>query len=287
MYRAVYLGAALLLAPLPAAGQQAAGPQTQTQTQMPQVNRETAGQQRHGTAGQSTGMENPSTAAGERGSFAEQATEEGGLGGAGEILGRLAQSGGVRDRIASAVERVEGACASDIQEYCGDVTPGGGRIALCMRAHADLLSRRCRFTLFRVSRNIRQAVSDVANECLNGLKSQCGDAQNIGECAEQKSAAISPTCHEVVAALRHAGEKLAALQDMRVYSQDGKDLGRVVDVQRDGQGRLQSVQIQIGRFLGLGDKVVTIDADRIQQMADRLKLNMNADQVRQLPEAKR
>jgi sporulation protein YlmC with PRC-barrel domain len=256
---------------------------------MPQVNRETAGQQKPGTPGQPAGMENmenPSLAAGERGSVAEQATKEEGGGSAG-VLGRLAQSGGVRDQLASAVERVEDACASDIQEFCGDVTPGGGRMALCMRAHQDLLSRRCRFTLFRVSRNIRQAVSDVANECLNGLKSQCGDAQNIGECAEQKSAAISPSCHAVVAALRHAGEKLAALQDMPVYSQDGKDLGRVVDIQRDQQGRIQSVQIQIGRFLGLGDKVVTIGAGRIQQMADRLRLNMNADEVRQLPETKR
>jgi hypothetical protein len=212
-------------------------------------------------------------------------SESGGRGQLGNLLDRLSRSQ-LREDLASGIERIEDACAADIEEFCGGITPGEGRVALCMRANADQLSRRCRFTLFRVSRQIRQTVSNIADECLNGLKAQCGNAQKIGECAEQKSASISPACHAVVAALRHAGQKLANLEGMPVFSSDNRDLGRVVEVTRAPDGEIQSVQIQIGRFLGIGGRVVTIDAAQLEQLADQIRLRLNGDQVRALPEAK-
>jgi sporulation protein YlmC with PRC-barrel domain len=122
---------------------------------------------------------------------------------------------------------------------------------------------------------------------LNGIKQQCGNTGNIGECAVQKSSSLSPTCQSVVQAIQEVNQKIAQFKNMPVYSSDGTDLGRVVEVLRTPDGKLQSVQIQVGRFLGLGDKVVTIDGDKIQQMADNIRLRLNGDQVRNLPEAKR
>jgi hypothetical protein len=212
--------------------------------------------------------------------------ENGGRGQLGGVFDRLAQSQ-LKEQLLEGIERIEDACADDIQEFCGDVSPGEGRIALCMRANSDQLSRRCRFTLFRVSSKIKQTVSNIADECLNGLKEQCGNAPKIGECAEQKSASISPACHTVVAALRRGGQKLADLKDMPVISSDNKDLGRVVEVTRGPDGKVQSVQIQIGRFLGLGDKVVKIEGDQLDRLADQIKLRLSGDQVRTLPEAKK
>jgi len=253
MNKAVFFAAALLLAPLPA------------------MSEEAPGQENRGAA--PSAMENRSGA----GEYSERA---------GDLLERLAQSG-LKDRIATAIERVEDACGDEIEEYCGDVTPGEGRIAACVHAHADMLSRRCRFALFRTARNIRNTVENIADECWNGIKAQCGSAQNIGECAVQKSASLSPTCQTVVAALHQVGQKLGQLRDMPVYSADNKDLGRVVEAVRGPDGKLQAVQIQIGRFLGLGDKVVTIPADQIHEMADRIMLRLNGDQVRNLPETKK
>jgi hypothetical protein len=212
--------------------------------------------------------------------------ENSGRGQLGDVFDRLSHSQ-LKEEIASAIERVEDACAADIEELCGEITPGEGRVALCMKANADQLSRRCRFTLFRVSRQIGETVSNIADECLSGIKAQCGNAQKIGECAEQKSASVSPACYAVVAALRRTGQKLASLKDMPVFSSDNKDLGRVVDVMRAPDGKIQSVQIQIGRFLGLGDKVVTIDGSQLDQLADQIRLRLNGDQVRALPEAKK
>ena len=254
MNKLVFFAAALLLAPLPAAGQQQAqAPQTQ--------------------GAPSSAMENPASTS-EHGQRAE------------DLLDRIAQSG-LKDRLAAAIERVEDACGEDIEEYCSDVTPGGGRIAACVHAHADMLSRRCRFSLFRTARNIRNAVENIADECWSNIKAQCGSEQNIGECAKQKSASLSQPCQTVVAALHEVGQKIGQLRDMPVYSADNKDLGRVVEAVRGPDGKLQSIQIQVGRFLGLGDKVVTINADQIHQMADRIMLQMNGDQVRNLPETKK
>jgi sporulation protein YlmC with PRC-barrel domain len=253
MSRAVFLATALAFAPLPALCQGAPG---STGGQTPSVS-----------------TEGSTSAKSDRGEI-------------GDILDRLAHSG-LKDRLAAAIDRVEDACADDIEELCGGTTPGEGRIAACVAANADQLSRRCRLTLFIVSRKIRQTVANFADECGGSLRAQCAGAEKFGECAEQKSASISPACHTMVVALRHAGQKLANLKGVSVLSSDGKDVGQVVEAVRGPDGKIQSVQIQIGRLLGIGDKVVSIDADKLQEIGDRIKLKLNADQVRWQPDAKR
>jgi len=249
MHKAIIFAAALALAPWPALAEEAPGSQ--------------------GRDSQTTMQE--SSDRGEAG---------------GDLLDRLAQSE-IKDRLASAIESVEDACGGDIERYCGDITPGEGRVALCMQAYSDRLSRNCRQTLSSHARNIRQTVETIADECWNGIKAQCGNAEKLGECAVQKSSSLSPSCQRVVAALHNIAAKVARLRDMPVYSADGKDLGRVVEAMRGPDGKVQSIQIQIGRFLGLGDKVVTIDAGQFQQLADQFKLRLNGDQVRSLPEARK
>src|ERR1700741_1536393 len=47
-----------------------------------------------------------------------------------------------KERVVEAIEAVEDACAADIDDFCGRVPAGEGRVALCMLAHEDLLSVR-------------------------------------------------------------------------------------------------------------------------------------------------
>jgi len=196
----------------------------------------------------------------------------------------------LRDRVAAAIETVEGACAADINNFCGEVTRGEGRVLLCMQAHEDQLSRRCQFALYRVSRNLERAlnrVERIADACWNDIEAHCGDADRIGQCVVQKSASLSQSCQTVVAALRQAVQGLAALRGMPVYGSDDKNLGQVVEVMRGPDGKVQSIQVEIGRLLGLGDRVVTINADKFEQLADLIKLRFAGDEVRSLPEAKK
>lgn len=195
----------------------------------------------------------------------------------------------LRDRVAAALETVERGCSGDIEKFCDKVTRGEGRLLLCMQAHEDQLSRRCQFAVYRVSRNLERAINRVeriADACWNDIEAQCGDADRIGQCVVQKRASLSQSCQTVIAAVQQAVQGLAHLRGMSVYSSDEKNLGQVVEIARGPDGKIQSIQVEVGRFLGLGNRVVTVNADAIEQLADRIRLRMAGDQIRSLPEAR-
>ena len=199
----------------------------------------------------------------------------------------LAQSS-IRERVGSAVETVEAACAADIDKFCGNVTRGEGRVIVCMHAHDDKLSRKCQFALYRVSRNLDRAlnrVERIADACWNDLETHCQGADSIARCITERGPTLSPACKSVVAGLRQAVQGLASLKGMPVFSADGKNLGDIVEVVRGPDGKVQAVRIEVGRFLGIGERVVTIDADQFEQLVDRIRLRLDANAVRSLPEA--
>jgi sporulation protein YlmC with PRC-barrel domain len=195
----------------------------------------------------------------------------------------------LRDRVAGAVEAIEGACASDITSFCGSVTPGEGRVLLCMQAHEDQLSRRCQFALFRASRGLERAINRVeriADACLNDIEAQCGNAERIGQCLVQKSGSLSPACQTVLTGLRQAVQGVASLRGLAVYSSDDKNLGQIVEVTRDPDGKVQSIEVAVGRWLGIGDRTITITADEFERLGDRIRLRLAGEEVRAMPEAK-
>jgi sporulation protein YlmC with PRC-barrel domain len=288
MNKAVFFAAALLLTPLPALGE-LAQQQTQDKTQTQQ----------------------PKDQPGDRDTERDTDRDSGRFGE--DLLERLSKSD-LRERIASAVERIENACGEDIERFCSEITPGGGRIASCVQAYSDQLSRRCQFVLRRTVNRVQQAVETIADTCMSAVKQQCGDSGNVKQCVQQKSASLPQSCQVIVAVVQHVGRGQAAnaegegtqgrgaqrtaeqndggqgllahLRGMPVFSSDGKNLGQIVQVERAPDGKIQSVQLQVGRLLGLGDKVVSIDGSRLEQLADRVRVMMNSDQVRSLPEAK-
>ena len=71
---------------------------------------------------------------------------------------------------------------------------------------------------------------------------------------------------------------------MPVYSSDNKNLGQVVEVVKGPDDKVQSIQVDIGRVLGLGTKVVTITADKFEQLPG-IKLLLSDAEVRSLPDA--
>jgi Golgi apparatus protein 1 len=196
----------------------------------------------------------------------------------------------LRERVAAAVQSLQNACAADVSKFCGSVTPGEGRVLLCMQAHEDQLGIRCQFALYRASRGLERAlhrVERIADACWSDIQKQCADSDSIGQCIMNKGQALSPACRTVVSGLRRAGQGLASLKGLPAFSADGKNLGEVVEVMRGPDGKVQAVQIEVGRFLGLGNRIVTIDAAAVEQLADRVRLRLNGDSVRSLPEAQK
>src|SRR5215467_14268846 len=155
----------------------------------------------------------------------------------------------LRERLAGAIETVEGACASDLKNFCGNVTRGEGRLLLCMQAYDDQLSKRCQFALYRVSRNLQSAldrVERIADACWNDIQDKCGDADKIGQCVIEKRASLSQPCQTVIGTLQQAFQGLAALRGRPVLSSDGKELGQVVEVNKGPDGKIQSIQVDVG-----------------------------------------
>ena len=199
-----------------------------------------------------------------------------------------ADQSNLRDRIAAAVEMVEGACAPDVRKFCGNVTRGEGRLVVCMQAYDDQLSKRCQFALYRVSRNLGSVVGRVdriAEACWNDIQDKCGDADKIGQCVMEKRASLSQPCQTVVNDLQQAYQGLAALRGLPVQSSDGKELGQVVEVNKGPDGKIQSIQLELDRWLGLGSKAVTITADKFEQLVDRVKLRLRGEDVQSMPDA--
>jgi len=97
---------------------------------------------------------------------------------------------------AGAQQRREGPCAADAKKFCGDVQPGQGRIAQCMKAHQAELSPACQAEI-----KARAAQAErVRNECKGDVEKFCkGVAPGGGRilsCLKSKQAELSPACAE-------------------------------------------------------------------------------------------
>jgi PRC-barrel domain len=209
---------------------------------------------------------------------------------AGAATSNLSAQSSLRDRLASAIETVEEACPEDIKKFCGNVTRAEGRVVICMQAHDDQLSYRCQFGLYRASRNLDRAlnrVERIAEACWNDIETQCKEAPRIGQCVMDKAQTLTQPCQSVVAGIRQALQGLTSLRGMPAYSAEGTNVGQVVAVTRGPDGKVQSIQIDVGRFLGFGERVVTIDRSSFEELGDRINLHVRGDAVSSLPDAKK
>jgi hypothetical protein len=85
-------------------------------------------------------------------------------------------------------------------------------------------------------------------------------------------------------------EGIAALQKNQVvgktlYDRNNNDVGKIDSAQEASSGNIQSVQLDVGGFLGIGAKRVSIPANQVQLEGGRLTTSMTADQIRNLPQA--
>jgi sporulation protein YlmC with PRC-barrel domain len=194
------------------------------------------------------------------------------------------------DRVQAAVDAMEVACAADVARYCGSVTRAEGRVLTCLQAFDDQLSRRCQFGLYRASRNLERSldrVERIADACWSEIEANCANADKVGQCLMEKAASLSPSCRSVLDGIRQTLHNLASLRGLPVYSSDNEELGKVAEVVRDGNGNVQALRIDIGRFLGVGARMVSIDANSFDELADKIRLRITGEAMRAAPDATR
>ena len=103
------------------------------------------------------------------------------------------------------VETVQKGCATEIEAFCSQVSPGEGRLLACFYAHEDKLSGLCQYALYSASAQLDQAVSAlnyVATQCEDDLMTHCADVQigegRVLECLKANADSVSPACTQAV-----------------------------------------------------------------------------------------
>ena len=105
---------------------------------------------------------------------------------------------------AGAQQRREGPCAADARKFCGDVQPGQGGIAKCMKTHEAELSPACREGM----KARAEKAERVREECKPDVEKFCkGIAPGGGRirsCLRARQAELNPAC---AADIKRAGNR--------------------------------------------------------------------------------
>jgi cysteine rich repeat protein len=87
-----------------------------------------------------------------------------------------------------------GPCAEDAKKFCGDVKPGGGRIAKCMKSHEAELSPACQAEMKRVEERVEQ----IREECKADAQKFCKGIRPGGgrilACLKSHQSELAPAC---------------------------------------------------------------------------------------------
>jgi hypothetical protein len=117
------------------------------------------------------------------------------VGAQGDLAQRLAS------RADAAAKAIQDACSPDVTKFCSQVTPGEGRLVLCMMAHEDKVSNKCDYALYSVTRNFDQTISrleQTAKACWPDIEKQCSETapggNRVAQCLMSKKASLSKEC---------------------------------------------------------------------------------------------
>ncbi len=106
--------------------------------------------------------------------------------------------------VANAQNPVEEAlmgCSKEIKAYCSSVTPGGGRLVSCAKAHEDKLSSECIYSLNRAGywlETLARTLTYVVSQCVADALKFCPDVE-LGEervlnCLSANKASLNKYC---------------------------------------------------------------------------------------------
>jgi hypothetical protein len=97
---------------------------------------------------------------------------------------------------APASAQTKNPCADDVQKFCKDVKPGGGRLAKCMKEHEKDLSPQCKASI----EETRAKAKEAHEACADDVQKFCKDVKpgggRIVKCLKQNEKELSAECRE-------------------------------------------------------------------------------------------
>lgn len=105
----------------------------------------------------------------------------------------------------SMIDRLATTCQADIRSYCPKVTPGDGRMALCILAHEDQISDSCYGEIFDAVKKIGTFYSSVrsaASACDSDIERVCGHVElgqgRIAQCLIDNKSKLAAGCRATI-----------------------------------------------------------------------------------------
>ncbi len=145
----------------------------------------------------------------------------------------------------------QGPCKADVQKFCKDVTPGGGRVIACLKAHEDKLSPECKAAGQKAKERVAQARKDFDTACADDRQKLCKDAKPGREmmmCFHEHENDLSEGCKSMIEKHKRkfmaAHPKMAAAMkackaDREKFCKDVKPgEGRVMDCMKQHESEL-------------------------------------------------
>ena len=103
------------------------------------------------------------------------------------------------------VEKGKQGCAADLEAYCSSVTPGEGRLAFCLTAHADKRSASCERALAVARSEAETLINELDQSiqaCAPDIASMCSGTQpgegRIAQCLLEQREKLGSSCGQVV-----------------------------------------------------------------------------------------
>lgn len=107
----------------------------------------------------------------------------------------------VQAKLAAGATKLESSCGDEIKNFCSTVTPGEGRVVLCIEAHEDKLSPKCLFEMHQAAINLKfvaETVKLATNACRGDLSKYCGKIQvgqgRVMQCLTTNKTSVSKAC---------------------------------------------------------------------------------------------
>ncbi len=95
------------------------------------------------------------------------------------------------------------ACQEEIDDYCNQVAPGGGRLLACFYAHGDKISARCEYALYNAAADLERfaaTVTHLAKSCRDDLLEHCGKVEmgegRVASCLLEHKADVTEACRQ-------------------------------------------------------------------------------------------
>ncbi len=109
--------------------------------------------------------------------------------------------GPMEEFAAKQIDKVGTNCSAELEIYCKEVTPGGGREIACLYAHGDKLSNACERAFYDSAAKFQAAaakINAIGGACLNDMEKFCSKVA-VGEgrvmkCLQEHAAEITPAC---------------------------------------------------------------------------------------------